>query len=611
MRFLFAAILFLSAVAVFTLIAKVVYQGSVEAELERQSVAALRAAGFDGIEVAFDHHEVTLTGFVDQADEIETVRSIVLETAPVARLPEAELSEIVIRPTIPPSLTVESVAGEEGIQISGILGEDHESVMVLLLTRLGALGNRKVAPEVEHDDQRLLFTAAPEFAAASVELIRHSESARVSIAGGKFKLSGTVPNDGIKEGILELAAMVEADHLVDEISVLDPRSFLKKSTLILTRNRFGVILNGVLSSGDGGADVVGILNAASPSTVVNDRRRHSSDRVAGSWEAHAADVLPALIEHITGEMTIEFTEEQIRLTGLTASSESREKILAAIQPILNENSGIEVLADLQIDDPSVDEGPASSLLATFEEGFFTLKGRVPDDSFVSALEEGLVALNPDILVKNDLKVDEGVRPAEWIDQLKAFFVDAIPRVEAGTFEFTQSQVTLSGTTIAITDKAILQNMAVNSVPLGFTIENQLVHADDPFPMPELLPEARAELEVALKQYPIYFDTNSEIVNEKGREKIEAIADLLLKTGAPVDLVATGFADNVGNAEYNRELSLRRAASVVAALTLFEIPKERITTESKGEDVSGVSRSERWKARRVEISLAPSVEDEAP
>jgi len=74
---------------------------------------------------------------------------------------------------------------------------------------------------------------------------------------------------------------------------------------------------------------------------------------------------------------------------------------------------------------------------------------------------------------------------------------------------------------------------------------------------------------------------------------------------------TGFADNIGNAEYNRQLSLRRAKSVVEALDSAGVSKERITEESKGEDVTSVSRSDRWKSRRVEISLVPITEEEAP
>ncbi|MEM7603392.1 MAG: OmpA family protein, partial [Verrucomicrobiota bacterium] len=259
---------------------------------------------------------------------------------------------------------------------------------------------------------------------------------------------------------------------------------------------------------------------------------------------------------------------------------------------------------LKIESMSEQKGPPSYLSITYVEGLLSLEGRVKNDDFVESLESDLEAIVPDLLVKNSLEIDEAATPAAWIDGLPLFLSEALNRIEEGTFQFSDTRVSLEGTTQKITDKAILQNVAVNSVPSGYTVENQLIHPDEPFPTPELLPEARAQLTESLKKFPIYFDSNSEIVNQIGREKVEAIATLIQETGAEVQLLATGFADNVGNAEYNRQLSLRRAAAVVEALASLEIPKEDITTESKGEDVSGLSRSERWKARRVEISLAP-------
>ncbi|MDF2374620.1 MAG: OmpA family protein [Verrucomicrobiales bacterium] len=603
MRFLLAAILFISAVVVFTLIAKVVYRSSVETEFERQAVAALKSGGFEGLVVDFDQHDARLRGFVDAESDIESARSIVKAAIPVARFPEIELTQIAIRPTIPPEVRVESSSNGGSVRISGVLGEDGEGVKALLGARLASIAGGRVDNELDQNPKRLPLAAANELAAVTAELVRNSTTAEVSFAEGSLTLNGTVPNDGVKEGILELAAMLKPEEIIDEIAVVDPGSFLKKSTLTLTRNRFGITLGGIRAGKEGEVNVAAILKSASPSLVLNDRRTVGDDHIAGAWEAHAETILPALTEHLHGEMTVEFGEDQIRITGITANHEDREKILSAIQPMLAGNPNIEVLADLTIEDPAGRTGPPSYLSATFVDGLLTLAGRVVDDSFVTALKPKLESTIPDLLIKNTLEVKEDATPAGWIERLPVFLSEALSRVEEGSFHFSGSTVRLEGTIREITDKAILQNVAINSVPSGYTVENQLLHPDEPFPTPELLREARAKLSKSLKQFPIYFDSNSEIVNESGREKVNAIASLLKETGAEVPLVATGFADNLGNAEYNRQLSLRRATAVVEALAVLEIPKETITIESKGEDVSGVARSERWKARRVEVSLA--------
>lgn len=608
MRFLLTAFLFLSAVVLFTLIAKVIYQGSVETELERQGSSVLKSAGFDGVGVTFDHHDARLFGFVDSQEQIVAAREVLQRAIPIARLPELDLTEIAIRPTIPPALKIVSSADAAQVEISGTLGEDGESVRALLGSRLTAIASGQVDNLIELDPMRILVERVNEFAAVSVELVRQSESALVEYKEGDLTLSGTVSNDGIKEGILELADLFEPSSIRDEIEVVDPRSFLQKSTLVVTRNRFGLTLSG-LRSPEEEIEIQSMLLSAFPNLAISDRREESEDRIPGYWVAHAETALPALIELLHGEMTVEFGEQQIRLTGVTASRENREAILAAIQPILNEDATFEVLADLRIEDPAELMGPPSEVLIRFQKGLLTLEGRVPDDSFAADLEAPLQEIVPDLLVNNALTVEERAQPAAWIENLSLFLSEALSRTEEGSFQFSESAVRLEGTTIEITDKAMLQNIAVNSVPPGFTIENQLVHPDDTFPTPELLPEARAQLAESLKQFPIYFDTNSEIVNSTGREKVEAIASLIKETGAEVDLIATGFADNVGNAAYNRELSLRRAAAVVEALVALEISEESLVTKSEGEDVSGLSRSERWKARRVEVSLAPEIEPE--
>ncbi|MEM6278998.1 MAG: OmpA family protein [Verrucomicrobiota bacterium] len=601
MRFLLAAILFLAAIVVFTLIAKVVYQDSLETEFERQATAALESAGFDAISVNFDHHEARPFGFVDSRSDIERVHDVIQATVPVARLPEVELSEIAIRPSIPPLVKIESLAGGANVEISGVLGEDGESVKSLLTSRLAAIIGGKVENLMEIDPKRLPLVPVAPLAAVSTELARHSEAASIEYYDKILTLSGTVSDDGIKEGILELAALLPETLVKDKIEVVDPRSFLRKSTLILTRNRFGVTLSGVRSPEEQ-TDLIDIFAQSSPALKVSDRRTEDSERIPGAWEEHAAEALPDLIELMHGEMTIEFGESQIRLTGVTADREKRNKILAAIQPILNRNDEIEVLADLRVEDPAGSQGPPSFLSVSFEEGLLTLEGRVPSEGLAELLEETLAELIPDLLVKDSIEVVETAIPAPWVDSLPLFLTEALTRTVESSFHFSETNVRLEGTTIEITDKAILQNVAVNSVPPGYSVENQLMHPDEAFPTPDLLPEARAQLAESLKQFPIYFDTNSEIVNDTGREKVEAIASLIKETGTNPDLLVTGFADNVGNANYNRELSLRRADSVVEALAALEVSKDSMETKSEGEDVTGLSRSERWKARRVEVSL---------
>jgi outer membrane protein OmpA-like peptidoglycan-associated protein len=76
-------------------------------------------------------------------------------------------------------------------------------------------------------------------------------------------------------------------------------------------------------------------------------------------------------------------------------------------------------------------------------------------------------------------------------------------------------------------------------------------------------------------YGLYFDTNRTEIKSESRPTLEQIADLL-KREPNLTILVVGHTDNVGDFESNRDLSQRRAESVVNALvTGFGIPTERL------------------------------------
>lgn len=77
-------------------------------------------------------------------------------------------------------------------------------------------------------------------------------------------------------------------------------------------------------------------------------------------------------------------------------------------------------------------------------------------------------------------------------------------------------------------------------------------------------------------YGIYFDFNKADVKPESDATLEQIA-ALAKKNAALKLLVVGHTDNVGSFPFNMDLSQRRAASVVAALTMrFGVGKERLT-----------------------------------
>ncbi len=602
MRFLLIAILFVVAVAVFTVVSKYGYQGSVETELEEKAAAALQAAGFDGVEVQFDHLNAIISGKVDSEVEKTEVLGVLGRSVPTAYLPDLEEVELTIRPSVPPQIRVIKRKGATSVNLRGKLAIDEDPARMLLGARIHALENvDSVDNGIELDPKRLPFPYTAEFAAIATGLITHSNEASVELDDGKLTLVGEVPNDGLRAAIMELAAKIEVDDIDDgKFKVAEPASFRRPTTLKVTRNRFGITLSGMLSTPESKSDLLTLFGGSEESTKITDKIEVSKEYAPAVWEDHIEKIAPVLLKEFVGEMTAEFTFEKLRLAGEVANEESKERLMAAFRPLKSKQPSLDILADVSIDSETP-VGPEVKIASVFEGGLLKIDGIVPDDRFIGKLEKFLEESGSEILVKNTLtKAPEA--DAEWVGNLAEFFSEAVVRTEKGSFSLAGKTFTMEGRTLELEDKGILENVAVNTLPNGFRVENLLIHREEPFPKPDLQPEARVKLNESLKAIPIYFGSNSDEIEEKERPKIEKIHGTIEDTGAEVSILVTGFADNVGNAEYNRQLSLRRAKSVVDELVELGFAEGTMKTDSVGEDVSNVRRSEQWKARRVEVSV---------
>jgi len=232
-----------------------------------------------------------------------------------------------------------------------------------------------------------------------------------------------------------------------------------------------------------------------------------------------------------------------------------------------------------------------------------LFGRLSDPAIGAAIQKALSGRLPDVSVKSEIV--GGAGEADWFARLPEFFAEVLPRVSTAKFTLSEGILDLEGRTIALPDRQIIQNLAVNTVPGTIRVHNRLLHADQPFPKPALLPEDRTRLAETLKPFAIYFDKASDILKEEEKAKVSSIHEAIQAAGSDVELVVTGFSDNVGNSASNEELSLRRAGNVRAELVRLGLPEASLSLASIEEDVSDVPRSEKWKARRVEVSLKPA------
>lgn len=115
-------------------------------------------------------------------------------------------------------------------------------------------------------------------------------------------------------------------------------------------------------------------------------------------------------------------------------------------------------------------------------------------------------------------------------------------------------------------------------------------------------ERRSALEELLRKYgnfkkQVFFANNSSKVSASDMEYIDDVVQVL-RRNPELSIVLEGYASPVGNANYNKRLSMRRAEAVQSSLESKGISSARIVAAFKGEDHSGSDAH----ARRVDMSI---------
>jgi outer membrane protein OmpA-like peptidoglycan-associated protein len=105
---------------------------------------------------------------------------------------------------------------------------------------------------------------------------------------------------------------------------------------------------------------------------------------------------------------------------------------------------------------------------------------------------------------------------------------------------------------------------------------------------------------------VTFETNSADINAGFYEVLSSVA-IVLKEYEKTTVDVIGHTDSVGSANYNQQLSERRARSVAGYLASQQIMAERLLVAGQGEFQPIASNSTpegRSRNRRVEIQIAP-------
>ncbi|GAB3289829.1 OmpA family protein [Parahaliea aestuarii] len=131
------------------------------------------------------------------------------------------------------------------------------------------------------------------------------------------------------------------------------------------------------------------------------------------------------------------------------------------------------------------------------------------------------------------------------------------------------------------ERALLQPVVVSAAKIPV---KDLVDQREATATPDSLAEdATAAVDRPLALIRFAFDSAE--LNAAGREQVAAAALFLREVDSLSPVIITGFADTVGSADYNLELSQRRAGAVAMALSALGVDGERLRVEGRGSDAA--------------------------
>ena len=237
-------------------------------------------------------------------------------------------------------------------------------------------------------------------------------------------------------------------------------------------------------------------------------------------------------------------------------------------------------------------------LKRIEEQMTALSGRVDDASRLAQEEASAAAAASQ---RADEASARAVTAAGGRQQAEAEKAQARTEANQAQTEANQAQ------TVAAQANQQAQQAQTELTQIRHEREQELNHMQEA--LNKLVETKRTPqgMTIILPDSTFRFEFDSADIAQKNRELLSRIAGILLVSKG-YGLSVFGYTDDVGTADYNKQLSLRRAKAVEEYLIQSGIDRAIVNVKGYGKSspmASGTSVAARAKNRRVEIALTDS------